>query len=230
MCERVSTLFRDALAVEIPSGSVGAARLQRAVVRSEGGTRSREFLFDRTFGPGAAQARARTAAAGVLHAVPPTLRAGRNPRTRMQDDVYGDVGGPIVADVLNGCNGTVFAYGQVRCSCARTRVAARDLARRADGVGQDVHDGNPAARERRARGAHSARPEPHFRCALALAAISGVQVLRCVSFAPFGALFVSLAATVQVTSRRIRRNCGPHGCRSCRYTWSSCRRVVLCCY
>ena len=129
MCERVSTLLRDALAVEIPSGSVGAARLQRAVVRSEGGTRSREFLFDRTFGPGAAQARARTAAAGVLHAVPPTLRAGRNPRTRMQDDVYGDVGGPIVADVLNGCNGTVFAYGQVRCAAARGREWLRATSR-----------------------------------------------------------------------------------------------------
>ena len=43
----------------------------------------REFFFDRAFAP-----------------------------TDSQDDVYNEVGGPIVSNVLRGYNGTILAYGQ----------------------------------------------------------------------------------------------------------------------
>ena len=45
--------------------------------------KQREFLYDYVFGP-----------------------------TAIQDEVYDKIGRPVVADVLNGFNGTIFAYGQ----------------------------------------------------------------------------------------------------------------------
>ena len=51
---------------------------------------AKEFTFDRAFPPGCTQ-----------------------------DEVYNEVGGPIVDAVMKGYNGTVLAYGQTVSSTAR---------------------------------------------------------------------------------------------------------------
>lgn len=70
--------------------------VQRIQLSVDSGARVREFQFDRTLGP-----------------------------SDSQDVVYDEVGGPIVADVLRGFNGTVLAYGQTGTGKTHTMVRSR---------------------------------------------------------------------------------------------------------
>jgi hypothetical protein len=66
--------------------------------------------------------------------------------------VYNEVGGPIVANVMAGYNGTILAYGQTVCAAACTEnIVCRLVAHCAVSVvsaghGQDVHNGGLARR------------------------------------------------------------------------------------
>ena len=95
---------------------IDASNKQATVEIDENGT-PHEFNLDRVF----------LGDAVTPHVSPPgsVLNLCPGPRfLQTQEEIFMDTGARIVSDVLEGYNGTIFAYGQVRSSSRMTNAIA----------------------------------------------------------------------------------------------------------